>query len=57
MKYGMDPQEDFLRRPNPPSGTDWGAHWGEDREANWGTLSLAESGARKIKTEIGDYRN
>lgn len=57
VKYGMDPQEDFLRAPNPPSGTDWGAHWGEDPEANWGTLSLADGGARKIKTEIGDYRN
>ena len=57
IKYGMDPQEDFLRSPNPPSGTDWGAQWGVEPEENWGTLTLVEGGARKIKTEIGDYRN
>ena len=57
IKQGMDPQEDFLRSPNPPSGTDWGPQWGVEPEANWGTLSLVEGGAQKIKTEIGDYRN
>jgi scyllo-inositol 2-dehydrogenase (NADP+) len=57
IKYGMDPQEDFLRSPNPPSGTDWGPMWGIEPEQNWGTLTLVNSGAQKIKTEIGDYRN
>jgi predicted dehydrogenase len=58
IKHGMDPQEDILRSPNPPSGTDWGPHWGEDPEQNWGTLALADgSGPQRIKTEIGDYRN
>ncbi|HSS99151.1 MAG TPA: oxidoreductase [Terriglobales bacterium] len=57
IKYGMDPQEDFLRSPNPPSGTDWGPQWGIEPEDNWGTLSLANSGTKKVKTEIGDYRN
>jgi predicted dehydrogenase len=57
VKHGMDPQEDFLRGPNPPTGTDWGTQWGVDPEASWGTLSLAEGETRKIKTEIGDYRN
>jgi len=57
MKHGMDPQEDFLRSPNPPTGTDWGPTWGVEPESNWGTLSLVNVGPRKIKTEIGDYRN
>jgi len=58
VKYGMDPQEDILRSANLPTGTDWGPHWGEDPEQNWGTLTLADgSGAQRIKTKIGDYRN
>jgi scyllo-inositol 2-dehydrogenase (NADP+) len=57
VKYGMDPQEDMLRSDKIPTGTDWGPHWGEDPEANWGTLSLADgSGAGRIETEVGDYR-
>ena len=57
IKHGMDPQEDFLRSPNPPSGTDWGPQWGVDPEQNWGSLTLVNGGTQKIKTEIGDYRN
>ncbi len=57
VKYGMDPQEDILRSDKRPAGTDWGADWGVDPEANWGTLSLADGGVQKIKTEVGDYRN
>ena len=57
VKYGMDPQEDFLRSPNPPSGTDWGPTWGVEPEQNWGTLTLVNGSAQKIKTEVGDYRN
>ena len=57
VKFGMDPQEDLLRGPHPPTGTDWGPHWGKDPEANWGALSLVGSEPQRVKTEIGDYRN
>ena len=59
VKYGMDPQEDFLRRGEFPSGTDWGPPWGEDPEEQWGVLTVAEgnpSTAKKVRTERGDYR-
>jgi len=52
-KYGMDPQEDPLRRGELPGGE----HWGEDPQELWGTLSVAGAEPRKVKTEIGDYRN
>ena len=51
-KYGMDPQEDPLRRGELPGGE----HWGEDLEALWGTLSLPGQPPQRIRTEIGDYR-
>jgi len=58
VKYGMDPQEEFLRSDQVPAGTDWGPDWGVDPQANWGTLSLADrTAAQKVKTEIGDYRH
>jgi scyllo-inositol 2-dehydrogenase (NADP+) len=56
VKYGMDPQEEILRSPNYPDGLDWGEHWGEDPENQWGTLSLTNGETKKIKTERGDYR-
>jgi predicted dehydrogenase len=57
VKYGMDPQEEILRKGDAPSGMDWGPHWGEDPEELWGTLSLADgTRPRKVHTEIGDYR-
>ena len=55
VKYGMDPQEDLLKQGIGPVGTDWG----EDAEANWGTLTFPDGDARrfeKVKTERGDYR-
>jgi len=52
-KYGMDPQEDPLRRGELPGSE----HWGEDQEELWGTLSVAGSQPQKVKTEVGDYRN
>jgi predicted dehydrogenase len=53
IKYGMDPQEEHLRRGEQPHGEDWGI---ED-ESRWGTLSLADgTSPRKIPTERGDYR-
>ena len=56
VKYGMDPQEARLRGENFPQGTDWGADWGEEAEALWGTLSMVGEPSVKIKTERGDYR-
>ncbi|HEX4486843.1 MAG TPA: oxidoreductase [Terriglobales bacterium] len=53
IKYGMDPQEEFLRRGEEPHGDDWGL----EAESQWGTLSLADGSAtRKIPTKRGDYR-
>lgn len=55
LKNALDPQEAALNRGVAPGGPDWG----EDPEANWGTLYLASdttTGGRKIKTERGDYR-
>ena len=56
VKYGMDPQEERLRRENAPDGLDWGADWGEEPEEMWGTLSLAGKPSEKIRTDRGDYR-
>jgi predicted dehydrogenase len=55
LKTALDPQEEPLRRGIAPGGPGWG----EDPEAHWGTLYLANDsapGGRKIKTEPGDYR-
>ena len=56
IKYGMDPQEPRLRSGNIPSGMDWGDDWGEEPEAQWGTLSVVGESAVKVKTDRGDYR-
>ena len=56
VKYGMDPQEARLRGENFPDGNDWGAHWGEEPEELWGTLSVVGQPSTKVKTERGDYR-
>jgi scyllo-inositol 2-dehydrogenase (NADP+) len=56
VKYGMDPQEARLRAGNCPKGMDWGADWGMDPEALWGTLTLMGEPGAKVKTERGDYR-
>ena len=56
LKYGMDPQEERLRSGNFPRGKDWPSDWGEEPEAQWGTLSLVGQPPAKIKTERGDYR-
>ena len=56
VKYGLDPQEEWLRRGELPSD----AHWGEEPESEWGTLYLAGGGAspraENVRTEAGDYR-
>jgi len=56
VKFGMDPQEPFLRAPNPPDGLDWGPDWGVEPEERWGTLSRVNEEPRKIPTDRGDYR-
>jgi len=56
-KYGMDPQEEQLRSDGVPDGPDWGPHWGEEKEEQWGALSVVDGErGRRIKTEAGDYR-
>jgi scyllo-inositol 2-dehydrogenase (NADP+) len=56
VKFGMDPQEEILRSPTCPDGSQWGPDWGEEPEERWGTLTLASGHSRKVKTERGDYR-
>jgi scyllo-inositol 2-dehydrogenase (NADP+) len=52
VKFGIDPQEDAIRR-----GEQIGSpHWGEDPKEEWGTLKLADGSARRIPTQAGDYR-
>lgn len=53
-KYGLDPQENALKRGETPGGPAWGK---EPPEA-WGTLTQVEGEkitARTIPTEAGDY--
>ena len=55
VKYGLDPQERALQG----GATLGGPHWGEDPEANWGTLATMQDGQpveRRIATLPGDYR-
>jgi len=55
VKYGLDPQENALKRGEVPGGPEWGK---EPPEA-WGTLSHAEGDQlteRVVPTEAGDYR-
>ena len=55
VKYGLDPQENALKRGELPEGPDWG----KEPEEAWGTLSLADGDRvteRAVPTEPGDYR-
>jgi predicted dehydrogenase len=56
VKFGMDPQEEILRSPSCPDGSEWGPDWGLEPEDRWGTLTLVRGHSRKVKTERGDYR-
>ncbi len=49
-KYGMDPQENFLKQGKIPQGDDWGL----DMEENFGILETKD-GKRSIVTERGNY--
>lgn len=55
IKFGVDPQEDALKRGERFSQP----HWGEEPEANWGKLSVDDHGSivgTPIPTLPGDYR-
>jgi predicted dehydrogenase len=55
VKYGLDPQENALKRGELPEGP----NWGKEPEEAWGTLSLAEGDKvteRAVPTQPGDYR-
>ncbi|MBK8897410.1 MAG: oxidoreductase [Candidatus Competibacteraceae bacterium] len=54
VKYGVDPQEDALKRGLAPQGADWGA----EPEAHWGRLNTQIGGLHfqgKIETLNGNY--
>ncbi len=52
-KYGLDPQEETLKRGHLPAGP----HWGKEAEEAWGTLARCEGGLRRQKypTLAGRY--
>src|SRR5271165_4856959 len=55
LKFGLDPQEDALKRGEKPAGESWG-HEAPDQ---WGTLHVAQGNsfaAEKLATLPGDYR-
>jgi scyllo-inositol 2-dehydrogenase (NADP+) len=55
VKYGVDPQEEALKRGGTPSEPDWGQ---EPRE-QWGKLNTQVSGLHvlgRVETIAGDYR-
>lgn len=52
VKYGIDPQEDAIKRGEVIGSK----HWGEDAESDWGTLKLAAGDTQRVPTRPGDYR-
>jgi predicted dehydrogenase len=50
VKWGLDPQEDALRRGQRPAGADWGT----EPRARWGSLGAGDS-AETIQTDAGAY--
>lgn len=55
VKFGLDPQEDALKRGEVPANHMWGL----EPQQNWGTLRLLENGSlveRSLPTLAGDYR-
>ena len=54
LKYGLDPQEDALKRGQSPRDE----HWGYEAPERWGTLLIAQGDAfvtDKLATAPGDY--
>jgi predicted dehydrogenase len=69
VKYGLDPQEDALKRGRRPGDAHSGVEWGREPEEAWGTLTIGNAGSlmdrgiptqacveRRIPSEAGDYR-
>lgn len=55
VKYGVDPQEDALKRGLSPGAAEWGA----EPETHWGILNTQIGGLHvrgKVETVAGDYR-
>jgi len=55
LKYGLDPQEDALKRGQSPRDE----HWGYEAPERWGTLLIAQGDSfvtDKLATAPGDYR-
>ena len=55
LKYGLDPQEDALKRGETPAGE----FWGHEAPERWGTLLVAQGDSfitDKLPTLPGDYR-
>ena len=55
LKYGLDPQEDALKRGQSPRDE----HWGYEAPERWGTLLIAQGDSLvtdKLATTPGDYR-
>jgi len=55
LKYGLDPQEDALKRGETPSGE----FWGFEAPERWGTLLTAQGDSfvrEQLPTKPGDYR-
>lgn len=52
VKFGLDPQEDALKRGDTFSTPGFG----HEPESAWGTLTLEDEAPRRIETDPGDYR-
>lgn len=52
LKFGLDPQEDAIKRGDAIGGPGWG----EEPQSDWGTLTLADGTVHQIPTLPGDYR-
>ena len=55
VKFGLDPQEDALKRGERPEGEAWGT----EPEERWGTLRVLQGDfltERPLPTQPGDYR-
>ncbi len=53
IKYGLDVQEDALRKGHRPVQD---IYWGVEPESQWGTLYM-ENGDERLTTDAGDYRD
>ena len=54
LKWGIDPQEELLKKGEKPVGADWG----KEPECNWGKLNADVQGVNikgKVETEAGNY--